>query len=297
MQLLDGKAAAAAIKREVALAVAGLAGSRPPVLALVRVGEDPASKVYVGTKAKACEECGIGSRNVHLEVDVSEAHLLEVLRGFNDDPDVDGILLQLPLPRHIDSDRAIAAISPAKDVDGFHPENLGRLAAGNPRFVPCTPLGIRELLIRHQVKTAGANVVVLGRSVIVGKPMALLFALKGEGGDATVTICHSRSRDVSAHTRAADIVVAAMGIPRFLKADMVRPGVVVVDVGINRVDDAGAPKGYRIVGDVDFDSVAEKASLITPVPGGVGPMTVAMLMSNTLAAHRMRRESGHVELR
>ena len=297
MQLLDGKAAAAAIKREVALAVAGLAGSRPPVLALVRVGEDPASKVYVGTKAKACEECGIGSRSVHLEVDVSEARLLEALRGFNDDPDVDGILLQLPLPRHIDSDRAIAAISPAKDVDGFHPENLGRLAAGNPRFVPCTPLGIRELLIRHQVKTAGANVVVLGRSVIVGKPMALLFALKGEGGDATVTICHSRTRDVSAHTRAADIVVAAMGIPRFLKADMVRPGVVVVDVGINRVDDAGAPKGYRIVGDVDFDTVAEKATLITPVPGGVGPMTVAMLMSNTLAAHRMRRESGHVELR
>ncbi len=297
MQLLDGKTAAAAIKQEVARAVAGLAGARPPVLALVRVGEDPASQVYVGTKAKACEECGIGSRNVHLEADASEARVLEVLRGFNDDDGVDGILLQLPLPRQIDSDRAIAAISPHKDVDGFHPENLGRLAAGNPRFVPCTPLGIRELLIRHQVKTAGADVVVLGRSVIVGKPMALLFALKGEGGDATVTICHSRTRDVAAHTRAADIVVAAMGIPRFLKADMVRPGVVVVDVGINRVDDAGAPKGYRIVGDVDFESVAEKASLITPVPGGVGPMTVAMLMSNTLAAHRMRRESGHVESR
>jgi methylenetetrahydrofolate dehydrogenase (NADP+) / methenyltetrahydrofolate cyclohydrolase len=297
MQLLDGKTAAAAIKQEVARAVAGIAGARAPVLALVRVGEDAASKVYVGTKAKACEECGIGSRNVHLEADTSEERVLDVLRGFNDDDDVDGILLQLPLPRHIDSDRAIAAISPHKDVDGFHPENLGRLAAGNPRFVPCTPLGIRELLIRHQVKTAGANVVVLGRSVIVGKPMALLFALKGNGGDATVTICHSRTRDVAAHTRTADIVVAAMGIPRFLKADMVRPGVVVVDVGINRIDDAGAPKGYRIVGDVDFESVAEKASLITPVPGGVGPMTVAMLMSNTLAAHRMRRESGHVELR
>ena len=297
MQLLDGKSAATAIKEEVARAVAGLAGARPPVLALVRVGEDPGSKVYVGTKAKACEECGIGSRNVHLEADASEARVLDVLRGFNDDDDVDGILLQLPLPRHIDSDRAIAAISPLKDVDGFHPENLGRLAAGNPRFVPCTPLGIRELLVRHAVKTSGAHVVVLGRSVIVGKPMALLFALKGEGGDATVTICHSRTRDVAEHTRAADIVVAAMGIPRFLKADMVRPGVVVVDVGINRVDDAGVPKGYRIVGDVDFESVAGKASLITPVPGGVGPMTVAMLMSNTLAAHRMRRESGHVELR
>jgi methylenetetrahydrofolate dehydrogenase (NADP+)/methenyltetrahydrofolate cyclohydrolase len=220
--------------------------------------------------------------------------VLGLLGEFNQDPGVDGILLQLPLPRHIDADRAIAAISPHKDVDGFHPENLGRLAAGTPRFVPCTPLGIRELLIRHQVRTAGADVVVLGRSVIVGKPMALLFALKGEGGDATVTICHSRTRDVAAHTRTADIVVAAMGIARFLKADMVRKGAVIVDVGINRVEDAAAPKGYRIVGDVDFDAVAEKASLITPVPGGVGPMTVAMLMRNTLAACRMRREERHV---
>lgn len=294
MQLLDGKAAAAAIKDEVTEAVSAFAGARPPVLALVRVGEDPASRVYVGAKAKACEECGVGSRNVHLEADVSEDRLLTVLREFNQDDSVDGILLQLPLPRHIDADRAIATIDPRKDVDGFHPENLGRLAAGTPRFVPCTPLGIRELLVRNGVETRGANVVVLGRSVIVGKPMALLFTLKGQGGDATVTICHSRTRDVAVHTRAADIVVAAMGLPRFLKADMVRTGVVVVDVGINRVDDASAPKGYRIVGDVDFDAVAEKAAMITPVPGGVGPMTVAMLMSNTLTACRMRRESGHV---
>lgn len=303
MQLLDGKTAAAAIKQEVARAVAGLAGARPPVLALVRVGEDPASQVYVGTKAKACEECGIGSRNVHLEADASEARVLEVLRGFNDDDGVDGILLQLPLPRQIDSDRAIAAISPHKDVDGFHPENLGRLAAGNPRFVPCTPLGIRELLIRHQVKTAGADVVVLGRSVIVGKPMALLFALKGEGGDATVTICHSRTRDVAAHTRAADIVVAAMGIPRFLKADMVRPGVVVVDVGINRVESpslaaelldparlrAFETRGYAVVGDVHQPSVEAVASALSPVPGGVGPLTIAMLVQNTVRAARLAR--------
>jgi methylenetetrahydrofolate dehydrogenase (NADP+) / methenyltetrahydrofolate cyclohydrolase len=272
--------------------VAAISG-RKPVLALVRVGEDPASRVYVGTKARACEECGIGSRNTHLPADVSQEALLRVLRDCNEDADVDGILLQLPLPKHIDSDRAIAAISPEKDVDGFHPQSLGRLAAGAPRFVPCTPLGIRELLIRHDVTTAGANVVVLGRSVIVGKPMALLFALKGPGGDATVTICHSQSRNLAAHTRNADIIVAAMGVPHFLKADMVREGAVVVDVGINRMDDASSPKGYRIVGDVDFDAVAPRCSLITPVPGGVGPMTVAMLMSNTLAAFRSR-QAGHV---
>jgi len=292
MKLLDGKIAAADIKKEVARDVAAIAG-RKPTIALVRVGEDPASRVYVGTKAKACEECGIGSRNVHLADDVSEDRLLGVLRDFNHDDDVDGILLQLPLPRHLDSDRAIATISPEKDVDGFHPESIGRLAAGNPRFVPCTPLGIRELLVRNGVKTAGANVVVLGRSVIVGKPMALLFALKGAGGDATVTICHSRSRNLAEHTRRADIIVAAMGVPHFLKGDMVRDGVVVVDVGINRVDDPAAAKGYRIVGDVDFDAVAPHCEMITPVPGGVGPMTVAMLMSNTLTAFRSRT-AGHV---
>jgi methylenetetrahydrofolate dehydrogenase (NADP+)/methenyltetrahydrofolate cyclohydrolase len=292
VKLLDGKLAAADIKQEVARDVAAIDG-RKPALALVRVGEDPASKVYVGTKAKASEEVGIASRGAHLPEDVSEEKLLRTLRDFNDDDEVDGILLQLPLPRHIDSDRAIAAISPEKDVDGFHPESLGRLAAGSPRFVPCTPLGIRELLIRNGVKTAGANVVILGRSVIVGKPMSLLFSLKGEGGDATVTVCHSRSRDIAEHTRRADIIVAAMGVARFLKADMVREGAVVVDVGINRVDDPTAPKGYRIVGDVDFDAVAPRCSLITPVPGGVGPMTVAMLMSNTLRAFR-HRQAGHV---
>lgn len=290
MQLLDGKAAAAAIKAEVAAEVTALGVKRRPAIALVRVGEDPASRVYVASKAKACEECGIESRNVHFPDDVSEDRVLGVLRDFNDDPAVDGILLQLPLPRHIDADRAIATISPEKDVDGFHPESLGRLAAGAPRFIPCTPLGIRELLVRNGVDTAGANVVVLGRSVIVGKPMALLLSLKGRGGDATVTICHSRSRDVASHTRRADIVIAAMGVPRFLKGDMVREGAVVVDVGINRVEDAAAKKGYALVGDVDFDTVAPRASFITPVPGGVGPMTVAMLMANTLAARRMRAD-------
>ncbi|HXV13212.1 MAG TPA: bifunctional methylenetetrahydrofolate dehydrogenase/methenyltetrahydrofolate cyclohydrolase FolD [Candidatus Krumholzibacteria bacterium] len=291
MQLLDGKACAAEIKREVATETARLARARKPVLALVRVGEDPASKVYVASKAKASEECGIESRNVHLPEDSSEARVLGVLSEFNEDRDVDGILLQLPLPRQVDADRAIASISPEKDVDGFHPESLGRLAAGAPRFVPCTPLGIRELLIRNQIATAGANVVVLGRSVIVGKPMALLLSLKGEGGDATVTMCHSRSRDVAAHTRRADIVIAAMGVPRFLQGDMIKDGAVVVDVGINRVDDPSSPKGYHLVGDVDFDAVAPRTSFITPVPGGVGPMTVAMLMANTLSAFRMRTGS------
>ncbi len=288
MQLLDGKACAASIKLEVATATARIAGTRRPTLALVRVGEDPASKVYVAAKAKACEECGIDSRNVVLPEDTSEARVLEVLRDFNNDPDVDGILLQLPLPRQIDADRAIETISPEKDVDGFHPESLGRLAAGTPRFVPCTPLGIRELLLRNGIDTAGANAVVLGRSVIVGKPMALLLSQKGKGGDATVTMCHSRSRDLASHTRRADIVIAAMGVAKFVKGDMVKDGAVVVDVGINRVEDASTPKGYRLVGDVDFNAVAPRTSFITPVPGGVGPMTVAMLMSNTLAAFRMR---------
>jgi methylenetetrahydrofolate dehydrogenase (NADP+)/methenyltetrahydrofolate cyclohydrolase len=293
MQLLDGKACAATIKQEVAASVAARTSARRPMLALVRVGEDPASKVYVAAKAKACEECGIESRNVHLPAHTPEARVLEVLEEFNRDAGVDGILLQLPLPRPIDPDRAIAAISPEKDVDGFHPENLGRLAAGNPRFVPCTPLGIRELLVRNRIATAGANVVVLGRSVIVGKPMALLLSLKGPGGDATVTVCHSRSRDIAAHTRRADIVVAAMGVPRFLQGDMVKDGAVVVDVGINRVDDDASPKGYVLVGDVDFDAVAPRTSFITPVPGGVGPMTVAMLMSNTWTAFSSLVESDH----
>jgi len=294
MQLLDGKLAAATIKQEVTAGVAALGAARRPVLALVRVGEDPASRVYVASKAKACEECGIGSLNTILPEDISESRLLAILSEYNNDPAVDGILLQLPLPRHIDADRAIAAIHPSKDVDGFHPENLGRLAAGAPRFVPCTPMGVRELLLRNGVETAGAHVVVMGRSVIVGKPMALLLALKGEGGDATVTLVHSRSRDIARHTLSADIIIAAMGVPRFLKADMVREGTVVVDVGINRVEDASAPKGYVIAGDVDFANVAPKTSFITPVPGGVGPMTVAMLMANTLAAYRMRAAGSDV---
>jgi methylenetetrahydrofolate dehydrogenase (NADP+)/methenyltetrahydrofolate cyclohydrolase len=292
MELLDGKALAATIRAEIAEKVARIDGRRPTI-ALVRVGEDPASRVYVNSKAKACEECGIESRTVVLPEDTTEDEVLGTLGDFNADDAVDGILLQLPLPSQINSDRAVAAISPQKDVDGFHPESLGLLASGAPRFVPCTPAGIREMLIRNSIETSGARAVVVGRSVIVGKPMALLLTLKGPGGDATVTVCHSRTHDIGAITREADIIIAAIGVPHFITADMVRDGAVVIDVGINRVDDATKKKGYRIVGDVDFENVAPKTSFITPVPGGVGPMTVAMLMSNTFRAYELRTGASH----
>lgn len=288
MTILDGKAAAAAVQERVKQGVSRLSGPGRPALTLVQVGGDPASSVYVKTKIRMSEYCGIESRYLHLPDDVSEAQLVETLGELSDDATVNGILLQLPLPAHIDQDLAVASIAPAKDVDGFHPENLGLLASGKPRFVPCTPLGIQELLLQNKIEISGKHVVVLGRSIIVGKPVSLLLAMKGEGGNATVTICHSRTRDIGAMTRQADIIIAAMGQPGFVTADMVKDGVVVVDVGINRVDDASRKKGYRLVGDVDFDGVSDKASFITPVPGGVGPMTVAMLMSNTLKAFSLQ---------
>lgn len=288
MQILDGKETAGEVQERVKAEVSRLEGGARPVLTLVQVGDDPASSVYVRTKARMSERCGIESRHIHLPEDVPEAKVLETLRGLSDDPGVHGILLQLPLPKHIVQDRALGAIAPIKDVDGFHPENLGLLASGKPRFVPCTPLGIRELLLRYGIETAGKKAVVLGRSIVVGKPVALLLTMKGEGGNATVTICHSRTQDIGAVTREADILIAAMGSPAFVTGDMVKDGVVVVDVGINRVEDPAAKKGYRLVGDVDFDAVSKKASYITPVPGGVGPMTVAMLMSNTLKAYSLQ---------
>ena len=287
MQLLDGRKTAAAVQERVAREVAALGGT-PPVLTLVQVGEDPASSVYVRTKARMSEKCGIESRRLHLDEDVREDELIRTLRSLSDDPGVHGILLQLPLPKHIDQDRAIGSIAPVKDVDGFHPENMGLLASGKPRFVPCTPLGIRELLTQYDIQTSGKTAVILGRSIIVGKPVALLLAMKAEGGNATVTICHSRTKDIPAFTSKADIIIAAMGSPHFVTADMVREGAVVVDVGMNRIDDPTAKKGYRLVGDVDFDAVSAKTSYITPVPGGVGPMTVAMLMSNTLKAYTLQ---------
>jgi methylenetetrahydrofolate dehydrogenase (NADP+)/methenyltetrahydrofolate cyclohydrolase len=288
VELLDGRALAATIRQEVKQSVP--AGARP-VLALVQVGEDPASGVYVRSKVRSCEECGLESRYIHLDEAITQTELLCTLHELNADSSVNGILLQLPIPKQLDSDEAIAAIDPLKDVDGFHPHSLGMLVAGKPRFVPCTPLGIRELLIRNGVETEGKRTVVLGRSVIVGKPMALLLAVKGDGANATVTICHSRTKNLQEHTSRADIVIAAMGKAQLITGEMVKDGVVIVDVGMNRIADATKKKGYRLVGDVDFESCAKKASFITPVPGGVGPMTVAMLMSNTLKAYKLQAAS------
>lgn len=256
-----------------------------PGLAVVLVGDDPASVAYVRSKDKRAAELGIHSLKHELPAATTQAELLAVVAQLNADPAIHGILVQSPPPAHIDEAAIVRAIDPRKDVDGFHPINVAKLALDDPTgFVPCTPLGCQRLLIETGVRTAGARAVVLGRSMIVGKPMALLLMAKGAGGDATVTVAHSRSRDLAAITREADILIAAIGRPHFVTADMVREGAVVIDVGINRVDDLIAPKGYRIVGDVDFQAVAPKCSAITPVPGGVGPMTIAMLMANTVTA-------------
>jgi methylenetetrahydrofolate dehydrogenase (NADP+)/methenyltetrahydrofolate cyclohydrolase len=288
VQILDGKKIAAEVKEEVRAKIEALGGGARPGLTIVQVGEDPASSVYIKTKVKMSAYCGIESNHIHLPADVSQEKLIRTITDLGENPDVHGILLQLPISKHLDQDEAIMAIKPEKDVDGFHPVSMGLLAAGKPRFVPCTPLGIRELFIRHGVEVSGKHVAVIGRSIVVGKPLSLLMMLKGDGGNATVTICHSRTKDIPAITREADIVVAAMGRANFVTADMVKEGAVVVDVGINRIDDPSAKKGYRLVGDVDFDNVAKKCSYITPVPGGVGPMTVAMLMANTLTAYTLQ---------
>jgi methylenetetrahydrofolate dehydrogenase (NADP+)/methenyltetrahydrofolate cyclohydrolase len=284
-KLIDGKATANAVLAEVAGKVEAFAkGYRSPHLAVMIVGEDPASKVYVRGKMRSAKACGIESTMLELPGDVSNEEFFRNLDSLNAGKDIDGVLVQLPLPGHIDQRKVIERISPQKDVDGFHPYNLGRLASDNPLFVPCTPLGIVELLSRYGVDTAGKHTVIVGRSIIVGKPLALLMSRKGANGDATVTICHSRTKNISEITTTADILVAAVGSPAMITAGMVKDGVVVIDVGVNRVEDPESKKGYRLVGDVDFDTVHERASLITPVPGGVGPMTRAMLMCNTLQA-------------
>jgi methylenetetrahydrofolate dehydrogenase (NADP+)/methenyltetrahydrofolate cyclohydrolase len=254
-----------------------------PGLSVVLVGDDPASAVYVRNKNAACEEVGMKGETIRMRANTTQAELIEVVHTLNKRKDVHGILVQMPLPKQIDSDTVLRHIDPAKDVDGFHPVNVGGMLVGNPEaFVPCTPAGVMVLLREYGVKTAGAHVAVVGRSNIVGKPMMALLVQPGT--DATVTVCHSRTRDVAAHTRTADIVIAAAGKPRLITGDMLKPGAVVIDVGINRIDDPSHPKGSRLVGDVDFDSARPVASLITPVPGGVGPMTIAMLLENTLQA-------------
>jgi methylenetetrahydrofolate dehydrogenase (NADP+) / methenyltetrahydrofolate cyclohydrolase len=251
----------------------------------VLVGDDPASAVYVRSKGKATEEAGMYSETIRHPATISERELLAIVDRLNADPRIHGILVQLPLPKHIDSEKVLFRIDPAKDVDGFHPVNVGRLVTGDKKaFRPATPYGVQQMLIRNGIETKGASAVIVGRSNIVGKPMANLLIQQGPGGDATVTVCHSRTKDLPAVTRSADILIAAIGKAEFVTAEMVRPGAVVVDVGINRVDDSSQQKGYRLVGDVAYASVAEKASWITPVPGGVGPMTIAMLLQNTLQA-------------
>jgi methylenetetrahydrofolate dehydrogenase (NADP+)/methenyltetrahydrofolate cyclohydrolase len=284
--LIDGRAIAEQLHAETAHRIAALkARGVQPGLAFVRVGEDPASRVYVGMKEKTSERLGIKSTTTVLPATTTQAELLTLIAKLNAEPSVHGILVQAPLPAHIDQATIFAAVSPAKDVDGFHPVNVGKLMLGDPTgFVPCTPAGVHELLIRSGVQIAGAEVVVLGRGNIVGKPMTAILCQKAKHADATVTLVHSRTRDVAAHCRRADIIIAAMGVAHFVKADMVRPGAVVMDVGVNRIADPTAKNGSRLVGDVDFAAVQPIAGRITPNPGGVGPMTIAMLMQNTVRA-------------
>lgn len=253
-----------------------------PGLAVVIVGEDPASQSYVGMKGKACEELGIYSQTIRLPAETSEEKLLAIVNDLNNDDRINGILVQLPLPKHIDENKVLELIDPNKDVDGFHPINVGKMLIGVPGFLPCTPHGVQELLVRSGIDPDGKHVVVVGRSNIVGKPVAAILMQKAKGANATVTVCHSRTKDLASITRTADILIAAIGIPFYIKEDMVKDGVAVIDVGMNRIDDPSSKKGYRNVGDVDFDKVKEKASAITPVPKGVGPMTIVMLMQNTV---------------
>ena len=286
MVRIDGIAVAAKVMEETRLRITALAQRGiTPGLAVVLVGDDPASRAYVRSKDRKAAELGLHSVKKELKADTTQAELLAVVAELNADPSIHGILVQSPPPPHIDEAEIVKAIDPRKDVDGFHPVNVAKLAMEDPTgFVPCTPLGCIRLLMEAGIETAGRKAVVVGRSMIVGKPMALLLMKRGPGGDATVTIAHSRTRDLAAVTREADIVIAAIGRPHFLGADHIREGAVVIDVGINRIEDPSHPKGYRLVGDVDYDAVAEKCAAITPVPGGVGPMTIAMLMSNCVTA-------------
>ena len=286
MILLDGKQTSAAIKIEIASAVSDIKkqGKRAPHLAAILVGTNGASMTYVGAKVKACELVGFGSTLIDLPIETTESELLAQIHSLNKNPEIDGFIVQLPLPKHIDEQKVLMAVNPDKDVDGFHPMNVGRMALDLPTFLSATPYGIMELLERYEVPTSGKHVVVIGRSHIVGRPMSILMSQKRPAGNATVTIAHSRTKNLEQLTLQADIIVAALGIPEFLTADMVKPGAVIIDVGITRVADETKKRGYRIAGDVHFESVAKKASYITPVPGGVGPMTIAMLLKNTLLA-------------
>ena len=294
-RILDGKETARAVREELRARVEKLRGGGvPPCLRVVLVGEDPASQVYVRNKGKSAREIGIDAETIEKPASIRQAELEAVVRGLGEDPSVHGILVQLPLPGGLDAERVVRCIPVEKDVDGLHPLNVGELARGTPRFAPCTPAGVVELLARAGIPVSGKHVVILGRSNLVGRPLASLLLLKGARADATVTVAHSRSDDLAGICRRGDIVVAAVGRANTVTADMVKPGAVVVDVGINRVDDPASPKGSRLVGDVDYDAVREVASWITPVPGGVGPMTIAMLLANTVQAAEAHAANRHL---
>lgn len=290
MQLLDGKKTAEDIKSEIAAEVQKMKnnGEKLPHLAAVIVGNDGASLTYVGSKVKACERVGFESTLVKMPSTTSETELLKKIKELNEDPNIDGFIVQLPLPEQIDEQKVLMAVDPSKDVDGFHPENFGKMALDMTTFIPATPFGILELLERYGVETKGKHTVVIGRSHIVGRPMSILMGRKGFPGNSTVTLTHSYTKNIEEITIQADIIITALGVPNYLKANMVKDGVVVIDVGITRVADETNPKGYVITGDVDFEHVSKKASFITPVPGGVGPMTIAMLLKNTLLAREMK---------
>lgn len=292
MILIDGKKVAADIRSELKDKISQLKaeGKNVPGLVAIIVGEDPASQIYVASKGKACEEIGMRTKTEKLNSDISEAELVSLIQSYNQNKDYHGILVQLPLPKHINEDKVIETISHKKDVDGFHPISVGNLVIGKDTLASCTPAGIQELLIRYKIETKGKHVVVVGRSNIVGKPIANIMLQKAEGANSIVTIVHSAAKDISYYTKQADILIAAIGKPEMIKADMVKDGAAVIDVGINRIDDPSKPKGYRIVGDVDFENVSKKSSFITPVPGGVGPMTIAMLLSNTFKAYKLYGE-------
>ena len=289
MKIIDGKNISNLIKEEIKVEVDQIIsnGERPPHLAAVLVGEDGASLTYVASKVRSCQQVGFNSTLVKLPVDILEKELLKKIKELNNDDNIDGFIVQLPLPDHIDEEKILLAINPNKDVDGFHPTNFGKMALNMKTFIPATPFGIMELLKRYDIETKGKYTVVLGRSHIVGRPISILMNSKGNPGDSTVTVVHSRTKNIENYTKNADIIISALGIPGFVKNEMVKDGVVVIDVGITRVKDSNHPKGYVIRGDVDFDSVKQKASYITPVPGGVGPMTIAMLLKNTLLSRSL----------
>ena len=291
MTILDGKKVSNDIKDEIAAQVAEMRtrGEKVPHLAAVIVGDDGASLTYVNSKVKACERIGFESTLIRLPYTTSEFELLKKIEELNKDENIDGFIIQLPLPPQINSQKVIMAVDPSKDVDGFHPENFGKMALDMSTFIPATPFGILELLERYNVETKGKHTVVIGRSHIVGRPMSILMGRKGWPGNSTVTLTHSHTKNIEEITAQADIIISALGVPKFLKAEMVKENVVVIDVGITRVPDESNPKGYVITGDVDFENVSKKASFITPVPGGVGPMTIAMLLKNTLLAREMKR--------